>query len=262
MNYQYIKEKKSILLDENIISNFRYTVRFAKTEEDVESAMRLRFDVFNLELGEGLQSSYESGMDTDKYDRQCHHLIVIENDTEKTIGTYRMQSSQEAQNHEGFYTSEEFSIEQFPESILNNAVELGRACIDKAHRNGRVLFLLWRGLARYLQYTEKRYLFGCCSLTSQDPDEGLRVQQYLKENNHYHPEYMLETHEEYQCKGRQTGIYDTRDLKLPHLFRIYLDLGSKVCSPPALDQTFKTIDFLILLDVENLSEQTKTLFFR
>lgn len=262
MEYQHLKDKKAILLDENIISNFRYTVRFAKTEADVESAMRLRFDVFNLELGEGLQTSYELGMDTDKYDQQCHHLIVIENDTGKTIGTYRMQSSQEALRHEGFYTSEEFRIDRFPESILNNAVELGRACIDKDHRNGRVLFLLWRGLARYLQYTKKRYLFGCCSLTSQDPDEGLRVQQYLKENNHYHSEFMLETLEGYQCQGDRSGTYDTSALKLPQLFRIYLDLGAKVCSPPALDTTFKTIDFLILLDVENLSEQTKTLFFK
>ncbi len=259
-----LKEKVSeaILLEESIIENFKYTVRFAKTEVDVESAMRLRFDVFNLELGEGLASSYESGMDTDKYDRQCHHLIVIENETGKTIGTYRMQSSIEARNVDGFYTGEEFEIEKFPDEILNNTVELGRACIHKDHRNGRVLFLLWRGLAKYLQYRGMRFLFGCCSLTSQDPLEGLKVEKYLRENNFYHPDYFIGTKQGYRCEVDHVPEIDISELKLPHLFRLYLDLGTKVCSGPALDRTFQTIDYLILLDIENVSDQTKTLFFR
>ncbi|MGB8223388.1 MAG: GNAT family N-acyltransferase, partial [Polyangiales bacterium] len=53
-----------------------YRVRFAQDPADVAAAQRLRFQVFNLELGEGLQASYTTGRDEDDYDQCCHHLLV------------------------------------------------------------------------------------------------------------------------------------------------------------------------------------------
>ena len=132
------------------ISSGKYSVRLAKNRDEIESALRLRFYVFNVELGEGLQESYDSKMDEDKYDQYCDHLIVIENKTNQVIGTYRVQDNESAEEGEGFYTANEFKIDALPNSILSDAFELGRACIDKEHRNGRVLFLLWRGLAKYM----------------------------------------------------------------------------------------------------------------
>ena len=40
------------------LEDSRYTVRFAARHADVAAALRLRFEVFNLELGEGLSSSF------------------------------------------------------------------------------------------------------------------------------------------------------------------------------------------------------------
>jgi len=54
----------------------RYRLRLAETVEDREAACRLRFKVFNLELGEGLRNSYQTGLDTDRFDRYCEHLLV------------------------------------------------------------------------------------------------------------------------------------------------------------------------------------------
>ena len=36
----------------------RYLARFAQTVPEIDAALQLRFEVFNLELGEGLASSY------------------------------------------------------------------------------------------------------------------------------------------------------------------------------------------------------------
>lgn len=33
----------------------------------------------------------------------------------------------------------------------------------------------------------------------------------------------------------------------------YLALGAKICGPPALDRAFKTIDFLTLMDLREVS---------
>ena len=43
--------------------------------------------------------------------------------------------------------------------------------------------------------------------------------------------------------------------------QIYLRYGGRICSPPALDRDFKTIDLLMLFDVERLDERARALFF-
>jgi putative hemolysin len=37
---------------------------------------------------------------------------------------------------------------------------------------------------------------------------------------------------------------------VPRLLQGYLNLGGMVCGEPAIDRAFKTIDFLVLVDVE------------
>ena len=74
----------------------RYTLRLCETAEDRDAACRLRFRVFNLELGEGLESSYDTGLDVDRFDLCCEHLLVEDksanNPGRRIVGTYRMQS--------------------------------------------------------------------------------------------------------------------------------------------------------------------------
>lgn len=249
-------------LTELSIPGHKYSVKLANSREEIEQALKLRFDVFNIELGEGLDSSYVTQMDEDEYDDQCHHLIVVKNDTQEVIGTYRMQDNQMAVQGNGFYTQGYFDISSFPENVLNNVVELGRACIHRDHRSGRVLYLLWRGLAKYLELSKKRYLFGCCSLTSQNPAEAEAVYSYLYQNNFVHPQFDVPVQPEVECISLAKDYSFNEEVAIPQLFRLYLDIGTKVCSKPAIDRVFKTVDYLILLDIDSLSEQSRALFFR
>jgi putative hemolysin len=43
------------------------------------------------------------------------------------------------------------------------------------------------------------------------------------------------------------------EVKIPKLLRAYLSVGAKICGPPAIDRAFKTIDFLTLADLEDVS---------
>ena len=247
--------------DKVIFTNNRYIVRFARNKEELQAAQRLRFNVFNVELGEGLERSHETGLDEDKYDNQCHHLLVISKSSDEVIGTYRMQTYDMARKQNGFYTAEEFDMSGIDDQILHNSIEVGRACIAPDHRNGRVLFLLWRGLAKYLSEHKKRYLFGCCSLTSQSQEEAWRVMKYLESEHHLHDQIRVSTAPAYECKEVAVKTDDIKSITLPQLFRLYINLGAKVCSQPAMDREFKTIDYLVLLDIENLQEHTRILFF-
>lgn len=242
-------------------STSRYELRFAETEVDLRAAQALRYRVFNLELGEGLSESHRYRLDIDEYDMQCDHLIVIDRKTEHVIGTYRMQTYSTAVSGKGFYTTGEFDLNKLPLDILQKSVEVGRACIEKEHRNGRVLYLLWRGIAKYMQITSCQYLLGCCSVNSTEPKQGWTVWHYLKNKNYLHDTFTIPTKSNYFCPPVDDDI-KTCDIELPQLFKLYIDLGAKVLSEPALDKQFKTIDFLILLDIENLDERSKSLFFR
>src|SRR5262249_12668430 len=148
-----------------------YRLRFAESIEDVEALCRLRFLVFNLELGEGLESAYEQGRDTDDFDAVCDHLIVEHCRTGQVVGTYRLQTGTSAAANIGYYSAREFDFTPY-ESLRSLIVELGRASIHRDHRSFQVLSLLWKGIAAYAKDREARYLIGCSSLTSQDPHVG------------------------------------------------------------------------------------------
>lgn len=49
---------------------------------------------------------------------------------------------------------------------------------------------------------------------------------------------------------------------IPALFQSYLNLGAKVLGPPAIDRQFKTIDWLVMLDVREIDPMTYRHFFR
>jgi len=131
-------------------------------------------------------------------------------------------------------------------------VEVGRACIDREHRHRRVLLQLWKGLGAYTFFHRRQYFFGCCSLTSQDPQEASRVLELLRRHGHVHPTLELFPQPAYRCL---TGLESTEGwerARLPVLFRTYLRYGAKICGLPALDREFKTIDYLALLDLKAL----------
>jgi len=262
----------------------RYRLRLAASAEDREAACRLRFNVFNIELGEGLASSYQTGLDADQFDPVCEHLLVedkLEDDPSRSIvGTYRMQSGDTAERNLGYYSEQEFSFAPY-EALRPGILELGRASIDREHRTPEVLTLLWRGIAQYATDMGLRYLIGCSSLNSMDPAEGWQMYRQL-EQYRVSPEFETEPTAAYACPSEQEGAHAqpspcimesnpaesvvaaqaaTQTLpKVPKLLRTYLAIGARIAAPPAWDREFGTIDFLTLLDLRLLSSSARNRF--
>ena len=240
------------------IAGRRYVVRLAETIEEIDAALKLRFEVFNLELGEGLDSSFRTGRDRDEFDGSCDHLVVTDQTNGSVVGTYRLMTIEMAKHAGGFYSNSEFDLNYLPQEVLDQALELGRACIAQSHRNRQVLFLLWKGLAQYVQARRKRFLFGCCSLTSQDPKDGNQLHDQLIDGGHMHSTLFVPTRRGYECP---TAPRVSSEVEIPKLFRMYLSIGAKVCSPPAIDRVFKTIDFLVLFDIDTMDFVTRRMYF-
>lgn len=245
-------------LPEFSVSDEYYTVKVSRTREEVEKALKLRFNVFNLEMGEGLESSFLTMKDEDPFDKQCDHLLILENSTNEVIGTYRIQTLEMAEKGIGFYSNGEFQLDMMDRKILKNSVELGRACISKDYRNTRVLFLLWRGIAHYLLQAGKRYMFGCGSLTSQDSGEGMWLYNHLKSKGNVDENIKLLPQPGYELPEVYT-VHD-KPLPMPPLMKVYFRYGAKIISLPAIDKEFKTIDYLLLLDLAVMGEENFKLF--
>ncbi len=236
----------------------RYVVRFARDERDVEDVQRLRFRIFNVELGEGFAASYTTGRDEDRYDKSCDHMMLIDTRTDSLVGTYRMQTAEMARAAHGFYCDEEFDLSGLPDELVERSIELGRACIEKDHRNGMALFALWRGLAAYLVARGKSNLFGCCSLTTQDPRAGEAMLRRLEKLGQISTEVHVEPRPAFACRSRAKRLPRA---KVPRLFQTYLRYGALACGPPAIDREFQTIDFLIVLDADRLAPKMREMFF-
>jgi putative hemolysin len=239
----------------------RYAVRFARTAEELDAVLRLRFEVFNLELDEGLDSSFLTRRDEDEFDATSHHLLVAERASGRAVGTYRLRTSEVDVESQGFYSAGEFNLACLPPQVAGESVEIGRACVAREHRNTQVLFLLWRGLAAYLGHNRKRYFFGCCSLAGTDGGEGLRVLDYIERGGHMHPTFYVLPRAGFECDGDTNEYESEGEPSVPKLFRSYLRFGAKVCGPPALDRAFKTTDFFVLFDAEEMDAKTRRLFF-
>jgi len=226
----------------------QYATRLARNAEEVRAAQVLRFEVFNLELNEGLASSHATGLDADPFDAVCDHLLVEHVPTGHIVGTYRLQTGSNAEANLGYYCAQEFQFGVF-EPLRGKIVELGRACVHRQHRNLVVLGLLWKGIADYAKERGGRYLMGCSSLTSQDPADGASAYADLCRKHLVMPQWRTTPVPAYECSLRDVAA---EPVTIPKLLRAYLTLGAKICGPPALDPHFKTIDFLTLVDLETM----------
>lgn len=250
-----------------IVESGAYVLRFAWSRQDLHAVQALRYRVFCEEMGEGTSdAAATTAREADERDPWFHHLMICERSTGAVVGTYRLQTAVMAATRHGFYSATLFELGAVPGSLLMSAVEIGRACVDPTHRSGRVLRLLWKGIARYLQWNDKRYLFGCCSLPGVQVEPAVEAWRALHARRALHDRILVRPRASARAlpdDGRARPLIDAAALTaaLPPLFEGYLTLGAKVCGAPAVDQAFGTTDFLVLLDVHDMDARSYASLF-
>lgn len=240
-----------------LIEKKNFIVKTADSKEELQTALKLRHDVFIKEL---LHKSKRSGIDKDKFDKLCDHLIIIDKRSNTLIGTYRLQSSLHTRR---WYTATEFHMKQI-KRLPGVKLELGRACVHPEHRNGVTIALLWEGISAYIEASGTNYLFGCSSIKTTDREEIKNIYYYLLQNGHLSHEHRVRPKGKFKVPGMMRHLKQypiaTEEIshlyakdKIPSLLNSYLKVGAVVCGSPALDRSFKCIDFLTLLDVNSMN---------
>jgi len=240
----------------------RLIVKQAEHADEIAAALRLRFEVFNLEMNEGLQSSYSTGLDSDEFDSLCDHIVVIDTTHNMVVGTYRLLLGSEAESSIGYYSETEFEMSAI-RRLCGEKLELGRACVHRDYRGSTVLNLMWSGIADYVCKFNIAYIFGCGSLHTINPVVVSKVYGYFKTN------YLTGDDCRIAPLKRVPGfdancITDKRIVAqhLPPLLSAYLRIGARVAGEPAFDEQFGVSDFLIFLDRQKLMNRYKSRFFQ
>ena len=232
----------------------RLDVVWARREDEIREAQRLRHLVFAEEMGARLSPPAGTlpGLDVDVFDAHCEHLLVrlVEEDGEagEVIGTYRVLTPSAARRVGGLYSETEFDLTRL-RPLRDKMVELGRSCVHPEHRSGGAILALWGALAEFMVRNRLDTMIGCASISMRD---GGHVAASLWEQ-------LRQTHLapiEWQVRPRLPLPVEELDRGLavepPPLIRGYLRCGARVLGAPAWDPDFNTADLPMMMRIDDL----------
>lgn len=243
----------------------RYVVRLAANSHDVQGALRLRHRVFGTEMG-AASSGREVGIETDRFDSYCEHLILEDReapDGPEVVGTYRILSGATAGSGPGFYSAGEFDLAPF-EASANLCLEVGRTCVDRAHRGGSATSLLWAGLGQLVFARKIRFLFGCASFPGTEPSAIANSLSFL------HCRHLAPADLRVRAVGEHAvsmslipcaEVDQTEAIRMmPSLIKGYLRLGGFTGEGAYVDHAFGVIDVFLVVDMERVSESQRAFY--
>ena len=197
-------------------------------------------------LGDGVD-----GIDEDRFDAHCDHLIVVDRTVDRVVGTYRILAPEVAARI-GYYADSEFVTTQLA-SLKPALAEFGRSCIDRDYREGPVIMLLWTGLARYLAARGYEHVIGCASVGMEDG--GRRAASLYRS---LITRYAADPRHRVQPRRRLhlEALANEAPVEVPALIRGYLRIGACICGEPSWDPDFDTADFFMLLSLSRMDPRS------
>lgn len=236
-------------------NNKRFNVRLAENAGEIEQCLRLRYRIFAQEMGARL-STKEPGIDQDRFDEFCNHLMVFDNETGDVIATTRLLISEDAEKSGLYYSETEFDLGHVL-SQPGRFMEVGRTCIDSASRKGAVLAILWQGIAEIVIKKKVDYLIGCASISLRDGDAYINSVMHTLRNKHFSPNNLRARPLVPLRLEQRLAEY----VLLPPLLKGYLRQGAMICGEPHWDAEFNVADVFVLLPCEKMSRRYQRHFF-
>ena len=243
----------------NAAPNSLIQVSWAKHQDEVREAQRLRYSVFAKEMGARLPNTLE-GHDIDLFDDYCEHLLVRDAVSQQVVGTYRVLTPAQAKRVGGTYTDTEFDLTRL-RHIRERMVELGPSCAPSDYRHGGVTLSLWGALFEFMSRNQLDTMIGCASIPMLhngmiSGDVAASVWQQLKSEAlssvefHVRPRLPLPIDE----------LNSQLDVEPPALIKGYIRLGAKVLGAPAWDPDFNTADLPMMMRVGDLPRRYRKHF--
>ena len=235
------------------------SVSWARHQDEVRAAQRLRYQVFAVEMGATLPITLP-GHDIDLFDDYCEHLLVRLEGSNEVIGTYRVLTPTQAMRAGSTYSDLEFDLTRL-RSLRARMVELGRSCVHIDHRSGAVILALWGALAQFMARNQLDTMIGCASIPMQmaGTSSGRAAASIWRQVKQTHLASI-----DHQVTPRLAlpvdRLDDSLNIEPPALIRGYLRLGAKVLGAPAWDPDFNSADLPMMMRVADLPARYRKQF--
>jgi putative hemolysin len=227
---------------------------WARHEDEVAQAQRLRYQVFAQEMGARLRPApgTPDGYDADLFDRYCEHLLVrtqaTDDEPAQVVGTYRVLTPEGARLAGGYYSDLEFDLVRL-RPLRRHMAELGRSCIDGRWRSGGVILLLWSALAAFMQRNDFQAVIGCASMSMRDGGHAAAsVWEQLRQTHLAPVDLQVRARLPLPLESLRKDV----QAEIPPLIRGYLRCGARVLGAPAWDPDFNTADLPLMLRLRDL----------
>lgn len=251
-----------------LLNTSNFSLKIADSVEELHAAQRLRYRVFVEEMGAtASEEDHRLRLERDAFDDQFDHLILVDetcvDPLENVIGVYRLLRGDVAAKGRGFYSAPEYDLEKLIQSG-RRVLELGRSCIDPAHRGGVALHMMWNGLADYVLQHDIEVMFGVASFHGTDASAISQALSFLH-HNHLAPEDLrVKAWPENWIAMDALRLDQVQKLdalkQMPPLIKAYLRLGGFVGEGACLDREFNTIDVCLLMDTQRMSQKHKAMY--
>lgn len=246
-----------LVREQSLESKRRLTFSLAHNVAEVTEAQRIRFKVFGEEMGAKLPSA-ALGLDIDRFDAFCDHLLVRDHGDNKVVGTYRILPPEQAVQAGGYYSETEFDLSRL-QHLRDRMVEVGRSCVHQDYRDGATITQLWSGLADYIGKRNHEYLIGCASISMGDGGHYAASVYNKVHKLHAAPaEYRVFPH----CRLPLESLNGDLEVAIPPLIKGYLRLGAYIAGEPAWDPDFNCADLFILMPVSRMNARYAKHFLR
>ena len=240
-----------------------FDVKLAESRSEIKLAQKLRYKVFFSErIHSPILNIGNFRRDSDKFDNYADHIIVKfrKNKFSKTrvIGTYRLLKQSVAEKKSGFYSCDEFNLDNLLNSkIYNNMLELSRSCISQKFRNKNVLKLMWNEIYRYINKNNIDALFGTASFLDTNINKIEDQLIYLNNNHKMSDNIKVNALANYKVKVDYEKPIDINlklVSKLPTLIKAYLKFNASIGEGAVVDNRFKTTDVFVFLPIEEINK--------
>lgn len=225
-----------------------------------------------------------SALDLDQYDADYKHLVLWDDEDLEIVGAYRMGEAGNILNKkgkQGLYTTTLFDLKTDFDSILPEALEMGRSFVQPRYWGKRSLDYLWYGIGAYVMHNPHiKYMFGPVSLSDAYSQEAKELivafyqtqfgskQDLAIGKRPFIVSDSVNTLAEHDFTGDYKAAYkklnvvlDEYGVKVPTLFKQYAEL----CEPGgcrfidfSVDPDFNNcIDSLILVELDKIKEKKR-----
>ncbi|AXI01816.1 GNAT family N-acetyltransferase [Aquirhabdus parva] len=216
------------------------TVRLAESTEDVQCVQRLRANAFGPAFG----MTFESGLDQDRFDGFCAHLMVF--DGEQLVATTRLLDRERACLAGGFYSEQEFDLHDALNATEGNVLEIGRTCVAPDYSSMRAIQTLWQGVYEIAMLWNTQTVIGCASVPLGMGD----CQGWL---NSLPEEQRLAFH--VRARRALPTPITAQPPELPTLLKTYLRMNAQLGTQACFDPVFHCADILIWLSVSQMTSK-------